>query len=149
MSDAIHPMAPHHLPFFITAPGESDMLMMGMVVFLLLTVVGIGLAYFTLHAIPEQMAHRRNKAQFEIVAVLGLLALFTHNHLFWIAALLLAMVTLPDFQSPMDRAAAALERLAGTRNPLAGPAPGTPLPVAEDMRPETPPRVADMPRKEA
>jgi len=31
---------------------------------------------------PERMAHKSQKLQFEIVAVLGLLALFTHNHLF-------------------------------------------------------------------
>ena len=43
------------------------------------------------------MAHKSQKLQFEIVAVLGLLALFTHIHLFWIAGLLLALVDLPDF----------------------------------------------------
>ena len=37
------------------------------------------------------MAHKSQKLQFEIVAVLGLLALFTHVHLFWIAGLLLAL----------------------------------------------------------
>ena len=40
---------------------------------------------------------RHNKAQFEIVAVLALLALFTHNNYFWVAALLLAMIPIPDF----------------------------------------------------
>jgi hypothetical protein len=42
------------------------------------------------------MAHRSQKLQFEIVAVLDLLALFTHNHLFWVIGLFLAMVDLPE-----------------------------------------------------
>ena len=29
--------------------------------------------------------------------MLGLIALFTHMHIFWIAGLILAMVDLPDF----------------------------------------------------
>ena len=84
----MNPAAPHHLPPFITAPGETDVLMVVMAVFLLLAVVGIGVLYLKLHALPEQMAHRGQKVQFEIVAVLALLALFTHNHVFWIAGLL-------------------------------------------------------------
>ncbi len=43
------------------------------------------------------MAHKSKKLQFEIVAVLGLLALFTHIHLFWVAGLILAMIDLPDW----------------------------------------------------
>jgi len=50
--------------------------------------------------------------QFEIVAVLGLLALFTHVHLFWIAALLLAMIDLPDFSTPLRSIAGSVERIA-------------------------------------
>ena len=34
----------------------------------------------------------------EIVAILGLLALFTHIHLFWVAGLLLAMIELGRFK---------------------------------------------------
>ena len=51
--------------------------------------------------------------QFEIVAVLGLLALFTHVHLFWVAALLLAFIDLPEFGKPLDRMAGSLEAIAG------------------------------------
>ncbi len=36
---------------------------------------------------PEHIAHQTNKIQIQLVAVLGLIALFTHNQLFWIAAL--------------------------------------------------------------
>jgi hypothetical protein len=62
--------------------------------------------------LPERMAHKSQKLQFEIVAVLGLLALFTHIHLFWIAALLLAMVDLPDFGTPLRRIAGSVEKIA-------------------------------------
>jgi hypothetical protein len=59
------------------------------------------------------MAHKSQKLQFEIVAVLGLLALFTHNHLFWVIGLFLAMVDLPDFGTPLRRIAGSVEKIAG------------------------------------
>lgn len=59
------------------------------------------------------MAHGASKGQLELVAVLGLIALFTHNHLFWIAALLLALIKLPDFASPMNSIANSLRKIAG------------------------------------
>ena len=59
------------------------------------------------------MAHKSQKLQFEIVAVLGLLALFTHIHMFWIAGLLLAMIDLPDFGTPLRRIAGSVEKMAG------------------------------------
>jgi hypothetical protein len=46
------------------------------------------------------------------VAVLGLLALFTHTHLFWIAALLLALIDLPDFGTPLRSIAGSVEKIA-------------------------------------
>jgi hypothetical protein len=49
----------------------------------------------------------------DIVAVLCLLALFTHNHAFWFAALLLAYIEIPDFLSPFRRIATSVESLAG------------------------------------
>jgi hypothetical protein len=58
------------------------------------------------------MAHKGHKLQFEIVAVLGLLALFTHVHLFWVAGLLLALIDIPDFSGTFTRMAGALEKLA-------------------------------------
>jgi NADH:ubiquinone oxidoreductase subunit 5 (subunit L)/multisubunit Na+/H+ antiporter MnhA subunit len=107
----MNPAAPHHLPPFITAPGESDWLMTVMAVFLVVVVVSVGLIYLRLHALPEHMAHRTSKVQMQFVAVLALLALFTHNHVFWIAALLLALVELPDFSTPMNSIALSLEKL--------------------------------------
>ena len=82
-----------------------------MAVFLVVVVVSVGLIYLRLHALPEHMAHRTSKVQMQFVAVLALLALFTHNHVFWIAALLLALVELPDFSTPMNSIALSLEKL--------------------------------------
>ena len=116
MADPLHPTATEHLPFFITAPGQTDVLFYVMLIFMLAMVLVVGNLYFQLHAVPERMAHRTSKVQMEIVAVLGLISLFTHNHLFWIAALLLALIQLPDFSSPMASIAGSLEKIAGTRD---------------------------------
>ena len=137
MSEAMHPLAAHHLPPFIAAPGETDVLMVASGILLLLAVVGIGVLYFKLHALPEHMAHRGQKIQFEIVAVLCLIALFTHNHAFWIAGLLLAIIPLPDFTSPLTSMAQSLGRMAGRHDPRDEPrvvpeAPAGPEPVPLD-----------------
>lgn len=113
MSEPLHPNAPHHLPSFITAPGDTDVLMVVVGIVLLVAVVAVGNVYLRLHTLPERMAHKSQKLQFEIVAVLGLLALFTHVHLFWIAGLLLAMIDLPDFSTPLRRIAGSVEKMAG------------------------------------
>jgi hypothetical protein len=112
-----HPAAADHLPPFITSPGETDWLLVGVGIFLIAAVIGIGVFYFKLHALPEHMAHRGQKVQFELVAVLALIALFTHNHAFWIAGLLLALVPLPDFTTPLTSMAQSLGRMAGRRDP--------------------------------
>ncbi|WP_424627871.1 hypothetical protein [Bradyrhizobium sp. SYSU BS000235] len=112
MTDQIHPLAPHHLPFFITAPGDTDILMVAMGVLLVAAVLAIGNFYLRLHSLPERIAHKSQKLQFEIVAILGLLALFTHIHLFWIAALLLAFIDIPDFGTPLRSIAESAERIA-------------------------------------
>ncbi|MCP8937925.1 hypothetical protein NK718_05310 [Alsobacter sp. SYSU M60028] len=113
MPDKLHPMATEHLPIFIPAPGGTDVLMVVVGVFLVAVVLLVGLLFFWLHTLPERMAHKGKKLQFEIVAVLGLLALFTHVHAFWVAGLLLALIDLPDFATPMRRMADALERISG------------------------------------
>ena len=112
MSD-LHPAAPDHLPGFITAPGDTDTLMVVVGIFLIVAVLMVGIFYLHLHTMPERMAHKSQKFQFEIVAVLGLLALFTHNHLFWVIGLFLAMIDLPDFGTPMRRIAWSVEKIAG------------------------------------
>lgn len=113
MSDSIHPAAPHHLPPFITAPGDTDVLMVAVGLFLLVAVLAVGNFYLHLHSLPERMAHKSQKFQFEVVAVLCLLALFTHNHLFWVIGLFLAMIDLPDFSTPLRRIAGSVEKMAG------------------------------------
>lgn len=113
MSEPLHPNAPPHLPSFITAPGDTDVLMIVIGIVLIGAVLGVGNLYLHLHTLPERMAHRSQKLQFEIVAVLGLLALFTHNHLFWVIGLFLAMVDLPDFGTPLRSIAGSVKKLAG------------------------------------
>lgn len=113
MSASVHPAAPHNLPPFITAPGETDVLMVVMAITLIVAVLAFGNLFLRLHTLPERMAHGSQKLQFEIVAVLGLLALFTHQHIFWVAGLLLALVDLPDFGTPLRRIAGSAEHMAG------------------------------------
>lgn len=113
MSESIHPSAPHHLPSFITAPGDTDVLMVAIGIFLIVAILAVGNFYLQLHSLPERMAHKSQKFQFEIVAVLGLLSLFTHNHLYWVIGLFLAMIDLPDFSTPLRRIAGSVEKMAG------------------------------------
>jgi hypothetical protein len=113
VSESLHPSAPHHLPGFITAPGDTDILMVVVGIVLIGAVLMVGNFYLHLHTLPERMAHKSQKLQFEIVAVLGLLALFTHIHLFWIIGLLLAMIDLPDFSTPLRSIAGSVEKIAG------------------------------------
>ena len=116
MTAQINPAAAsHHLPPFITAPGETDVLMVIMAVFLVVVVLSVGILFLRLHTLPERIAHRGHKLQFEIVAVLGLLALFTHVHLFWVAGLLLALIDFPDFGGLLARIARPLEKMAGIK----------------------------------
>lgn len=109
----LHPAAPHHLPSFITPPGETDVLMVVMSVILVVAVLGFGTLFLRLHTLPERIAHKGHKIQFEIVAVLGLIALFTHMHIFWVAGLLLALIDLPDFGTSLGRIATSTEKMAG------------------------------------
>lgn len=87
---------------------------------MIVAIFATGVLYMRLHALPEHLAHRTQKAQFEIVAVLALIALFTHSMIFWIAALLLAMIDLPDAITPLRSMAISLKRMA--RAPVPAPA---------------------------
>src|SRR5690242_17972901 len=111
-SAGAHPVATQHLPSFITAPGETDVLMVVMVIVLIGSVVAFGVLFLRLHTLPERIAHRGHKLQFEIVAVLGLLALFTHMHIFWVAGLLLALIDFPDVGGWLGRIAGSVEKIA-------------------------------------
>jgi hypothetical protein len=138
MAEAQHPAAPHHLPWFLTAPGESDVLFTVTALLVVAVILTLGVIFFRLHSLPERLGHK--KFQFEVVAVLGLLSLFTHVHAFWVAALLLALIDLPDFQTPLKRMAASLERLSGGK-PLAedDPAPPDPNDKPNDPQPQPEP----------
>jgi len=113
MTPPRNPTATQHLPFFITPPGGTDVLFYIMVVFILLFVVGLGVIFLTIHHLPERIAHRTKKVQLEIVAVLALVAMFTHENVLWVAALLLAYIDIPDFLTPVRRIASAVENIVG------------------------------------
>src|SRR3974377_2556196 len=114
MADSLlNPAAPHHLPIFISAPGDTGVLMVVTAIFLVASVVAFGVLFLRLHTLPERMAHKSQKVQFEIVAVLGLLAFFTHIHAFRVPGSLLAVVELPDVGSFLGRIAGSVEKIAG------------------------------------
>ncbi|MFV0299507.1 MAG: hypothetical protein ACK5IP_01270 [Paracoccus sp. (in: a-proteobacteria)] len=143
MTGDINPLATHHLPSFIAAPGQTDGLLVGIGIFLLVVIFLLGIAFLWLHSLPERMAHHGQKLQFEMVAVLCLLALFTHNNLLWGIALLLAMLDLPDLATPLGRISDALERMVAPRRGAAAEPTAPPLDhapaaaaVAEPGRPE-------------
>ena len=139
MAAEINPVANHHLPIFITPPGQTDVLMVVTAVFLLVAVVTFGILFLRLHSLPERMAHRGHKLQFEIVAVLCLIALFTHIHAFWIAALLLALIDLPDVSGWMGRIARGVERIAGIRSAELSAEPPSGEPLTDESYTEAPP----------
>ena len=107
----IHPMAPEHLPIYIPAADGSDPLLTFMAFFTIAMILIVGALYFTLHALPEQMAHSSGHTQMQVVGILCLLALFTHNNIFWIVAVLLAALKMPDFLTPLKSIATSLETM--------------------------------------
>lgn len=115
----LHPMAPDHMPFFITPPGTTDMMLVNVAVFLIAGIILAGVVYLTLHSLPERMAHRRNAAQFQLIGILALLGLLTHNNRFWLAALVLAVVEVPDVMSPLRSIARSLEKATGREDEIA------------------------------
>ena len=104
-------MATGHIPGYLPGADGSDPLFAGMVVFTILLVLLIGAFYFKLHAIPEHMAHEDNHTQMQVIGILALLALFTHNNIFWVIALLVAAFRMPDFLTPLQSIASSMESL--------------------------------------
>ena len=115
MAEQVHSVATDHLPWFITAPGDTDVLTVVTAIILGVSVFGFGILFLRLHTLPERVAHKAHKIQFEIVAILGLLALFTHMHIFWVAGLILAFIDIPDFGGFLGRIARSVERMAGLK----------------------------------
>jgi len=131
MSDAtLNPLAPHSLPWFITAPGTTDTLSVMAAVFLTLTILGVGVLYLKIHSLPERSAHAGRKI------------------LFWVAALILAFIDIPDFAGPLRSMAASLGRLSGRGadeaaftdlSPAAPAAEATPSPAPDVVATPAPP----------
>jgi hypothetical protein len=59
------------------------------------------------------MAHKSRKILLDLIALLCLLALLTHEHLFWFIAIVLAFIDIPDFLTPVTRIAKSVEAMAG------------------------------------
>ena len=144
MADALHPAATGHLPIFIAAPGSNDVLMNIMAVFVVVAILATGILLLRLQTLPGRMAHKVQKVQFEVVSVLGLLALLTQMHIFWVAGLLLAVIDLPDFGTPLRRIAGSLEKMAGIESPPEEES----LPVGHAHEPSAEVPAKDLPKKE-
>ena len=101
MAELLHPEALEHAPYFIAGPDQTDQMFVVMTLAVIGVVIMVGIIYFRMHALPERMAHGANSSQFQLVGVMALLALFTHNNIFWVLALLLAAFKIPDFNGPL------------------------------------------------
>lgn len=146
----LHPAATHHLPSFITPPGQGDFLLGLAAATLIVSVLLIGALFFWLHSLPERMAHRHHKLQIELIAVLCLLSLFTHVHLFWVIALVLAFVKVPEIRLP--HITGTLEKMAGSLDKIAA-ASATPIenapPATAAAGASVPPAAAPTPAKDS
>jgi hypothetical protein len=107
-----NPIATTHVPFFITAPGQTDVLFNVTLVFVVVCIILTGVIFLTIHSLPERMAHKSKKVQLDLIALLCLLALLTHEHLFWFAAIVLAFIDIPDFLTPVNRIASSVATMA-------------------------------------
>ncbi len=107
-----HSMATEHLPMFISGPGETDAFFVAVVIIAIVVTMLIGVFYFTLHALPEKMAHKVNSSQLQLIGVLSLIAMFTHNNYFFFAALILAAIRFPDWTSTLNSIANSIEKVA-------------------------------------
>ena len=113
MTVSPNPIATTHMPFFITAPGETDVLFNVTLVFLVACIILTGVVFLTIHSLPERMAHKSKKILLDLIALLCLLALLTHEHFFWFVAIVLAFIDIPDFLTPVNRIASSVESMAG------------------------------------
>ena len=106
-----NPAATAPLPFFITAPGDTDVLFNVTLVVVVGSIILTGVIFLTIHSLPERMAHKSKKILLDLIALLCLLALLTHEHLFWFAAIVLAFIDIPDFLTPVNRIARSVEAM--------------------------------------
>ena len=118
-----------HLPFYITGPGESDVLLGAVAIALVGILVAFGALYFTIQAIPDRIVKGTSKAQMQLVGLLGLISLFTMNNIYWVAAILLAAVRIPDFMAPLTDIARSLKARSGVEDDSANPPAAEPEPA--------------------
>ena len=97
MTVSLNPAAPHHLPGFITAPGETDVFMVVMAVFLVIAVLAVGLLFLRLHTLPERHGAQGPQAAVRDRRRAGPAGPVHAQHIFWVAGLLLALIDIPDF----------------------------------------------------
>jgi hypothetical protein len=107
-----NPIAAHHLPFFVTPPGQTDVLFNITLWFVVACIILTGVIFLTIHSLPERMAHKSKKILLDLIALLCLLALLTHQHLFWFIAIILAFIDIPDFLTPVNRIASSVAAMA-------------------------------------
>ena len=113
VAEQLHPTATEHLPAFITAarPDGRAHGCHGR---------NFGARCSDVRRRVLSIAHSARtdgsqvpKDSVRIVAILGLISLFTHMHIFWIAGLLLAVIDIPDFGNSLLRIAGSAEKMAG------------------------------------
>ena len=126
-----------HLPFFITGPGETDLLFVAVNILLVLVVIGFGAFYFTIQAIPDRLAEGTSKTQMQIVGILGLVSLITLNNTLWVAALLLAAIRIPDFVTPFKSMSRSLKKISLEQKPQDPVEKVAAIPVPETKPEET------------
>ena len=131
MNDSPAIVVRDYLPFYITGPGEFDILFAAVAIALIAIVVGFGALYFTIQAIPDRLAKGTSKSQMQLVGLLGLISLFTLNNLYWIAAILLAAIRIPDFVTPLMDIARSLRSRTGRETKARDEKPGEPFEPAD------------------
>jgi hypothetical protein len=109
-SNTPHDLATEHLPMFVSGPGETDVFFIAVVVIAIVAIMLLGVFYFTLHALPEKMAHKVNSSQLLLISVMLLVSLLTHNNYIFLGALFLAVVQFPDWTTPLNSIAKSLEK---------------------------------------
>ena len=98
VGQAINPVAPHHLPWFMTAPGTTDYLLYGMLAFVILVVIAFGNLYSQLGAcVAGADAHRQTRCGCEIVCVASPSSLFSRTTTFSGSGIAARALQFPNF----------------------------------------------------
>lgn len=113
MAEHIHSMAPADLPGFLAAADGSDPLFTGVVIGVIVLALILGAVFFRVHNLPDHIAEGDNATQARLVAVMVLIALLSGNEVFWVAALILALVKIPDLTTPLNAIADTLRQRPG------------------------------------